>query len=303
MSFFKDFKEDLSQAVNELVPGGDDPEILENDNDVVVNTLENELDVQSELSKLDGLLEKVTKDAKEPAIRIKPAAEAPAAEKPKAKTEAKREQAAAPAEELAAAAVLEAAMKAEQESRKSNTQEEKKMSEAVNETIAAETAAPAEAPVQNAAQEISDETSVITEGTNITGNMSSNGSLDIRGSIKGDVQCNGKLVVTGTISGNSNSSEFFADAAKIEGEVVSTGTVKIGLGSVIIGNITASSAVIAGAIKGDIDVQGPVVVDTSAVVMGNIKSRSVQINNGAVIEGFCSQCYADIDVDSLFGDK
>ncbi len=51
--------------------------------------------------------------------------------------------------------------------------------------------------------------------------------------------------------------------------------------------------------RGDIDVQGPVVVDTSAVVMGNIKSRSVQINNGAVIEGFCSQCYADIDVESL----
>ena len=57
---------------------------------------------------------------------------------------------------------------------------------------------------------------------------------------------------------------------------------------------------IAGAVKGDIDVQGPVVVDTSAVIMGNIKSRSVQINNGAVIEGFCSQCYSDVDVESLF---
>ena len=34
--------------------------------------------------------------------------------------------------------------------------------------------------------------------------------------------------------------------------------------------------------------------------MGNIKSRSVQINNGAVIEGFCSQAYADIDVQGLF---
>ena len=68
----------------------------------------------------------------------------------------------------------------------------------------------------------------------------------------------------------------------------------------ILGNLTATSAVIAGAVKGDIDVQGPVVVDTSAVIMGNIKSRSVQINNGAVIEGFCSQCYADVDVESLF---
>ena len=98
--------------------------------------------------------------------------------------------------------------------------------------------------------------------------------------------------MTGVVNGNSNTSEFFADSAQVEGEVVSSGTVKIGLGSVIIGNVTSSSAVIAGAIKGDIDVQGPVVVDTSAVVMGNIKSRSVQINNGAVIEGFCSQCYA-----------
>ena len=86
-------------------------------------------------------------------------------------------------------------------------------------------------------------------------------------------------------------------------EIVSTGTVKIGAGSVIIGNISASSAVIAGAVKGDIDVQGPVVVDTSAVIMGNIKSRSVQINNGAVIEGFCSQTYADIDVQGLFEGK
>ena len=70
----------------------------------------------------------------------------------------------------------------------------------------------------------------------------------------------------------------------------------------IIGNVTSSSACIAGAIKGDIDVQGPVVVDTSAVVMGNIKSRSVQINNGAVIEGMCSQCYAEVSPTSFFDD-
>ena len=111
------------------------------------------------------------------------------------------------------------------------------------------------------------------------------------------------MTVTGVIKGNSQSAEFFADAAKIEGEISTTGTVKIGLGSVVIGNIAATSAVIAGAIKGDIDVHGPVVVDTSAVVMGNIKSRSVKINNGAVIEGFCSRCYADVDVESLFEAK
>ena len=65
-------------------------------------------------------------------------------------------------------------------------------------------------------------------------------------------------------------------------------------------NVNATSAVIAGAVNGDIDVHGPVIVDSTAVIMGNIKSRSVQINNGAVIEGFCSQSYSDIDVKSFF---
>ena len=41
-------------------------------------------------------------------------------------------------------------------------------------------------------------------------------------------------------------------------------------------------------------------VDTSAIVMGNIKSKSVQINNGAVIEGMCNQCYAEVNPTSFF---
>ena len=141
-----------------------------------------------------------------------------------------------------------------------------------------------------------------TNGTRIIGSIESEGSVEIDGIVEGNVVCNGKITITGAVKGDTTSAEFFADSARLEGEVKSTGTVKVGLGSVIVGNVEATSAVIAGAVKGDIDVQGPVVVDTSAVVMGNIKSRSVQINNGAVIEGFCSQCYADIDVKGIFGE-
>ncbi len=242
MGLFKDFKEDWSQAVNELVPGGDVA-----DDNLVVDTLGEDVDVSSELSKLDGLLEQV-KD-----IPVQETVEAPVEKEVKA------------------------------------VQKEEK--------ITMDTTLRGEHPV------VLDETSVITASTTLTGDLSSAGSLDIQGTVNGNVTCNGKLVITGTINGNSTASEFFADVAKVEGEVVSSGTVKIGAGSVIIGNITAASAVIAGAVKGDIDVQGPVVVDTSAVIMGNIKSRSVQINNGAIIEGFCSQAYADIDVQGLFGNK
>lgn len=147
---------------------------------------------------------------------------------------------------------------------------------------------------------VSDETAVITQGMVINGDIISEGSMDVIGTIIGNIELLGKLNITGNIQGNSKASEIFADNAQITGEVVSEGSVKIGQSSVIIGNITATSAVIAGAVKGDIDVKGPVILDTSAIVMGNIKSKSVQINNGAVIEGMCSQCYAEINPTSFF---
>ncbi|MBO5094085.1 MAG: polymer-forming cytoskeletal protein [Lachnospiraceae bacterium] len=147
---------------------------------------------------------------------------------------------------------------------------------------------------------VSDEVAVVTAGMKVKGDMTSDGSLEVIGTIEGNIDIMGKLNITGTVTGNSKATEIYAENAKITGEVRSDGSVKIGQSSVIIGNIFANSAVIAGAVKGDIDVHGPVILDTSAIVMGNIKSKSVQINNGAVIEGMCSQCYADVNPTSFF---
>ncbi|MCR5802063.1 MAG: polymer-forming cytoskeletal protein, partial [Lachnospiraceae bacterium] len=149
-------------------------------------------------------------------------------------------------------------------------------------------------------RDYSEETSVITGGMRISGDVTTEGSLDLVGSIAGDVTVNGKLNVTGHIIGNSKAKEVFAESAKITGDVVSETSVKVGAGTVIVGNITATSAAIAGAVKGDIDVKGPVILDSTAIVMGNIRSKSVQINNGAAIEGNCSQCYADVSPTAFF---
>lgn len=147
-----------------------------------------------------------------------------------------------------------------------------------------------------------DESAIITEGMRVTGDIISTGNMDVLGTIKGNVDIKGKLTITGVIEGNSKAAEIFADSAKITGNVVSSGSVKVGQSSVIVGDIMATSAVVAGAVKGNIDVHGPVILDTSAIVMGDIKSKSVQINNGAVIEGHCSQCYAEVSPTSFFND-
>lgn len=162
------------------------------------------------------------------------------------------------------------------------------------------------APVKDVSSETgrqaSDEVSTITRNMVVNGDLEADGSLDLFGTVNGNIKVLGKLNVTGNITGNSEAAEVYAQHAKVTGDITSMGSVKIGSESVIRGNIFATSAVIAGAVKGDIDVKGPVILDASAIVMGNIKSKSVQINNGAVIEGLCSQCYAEVSPSNFFRD-
>lgn len=342
MGFFKDFKDDMKQAVNELMPGNDEM-VNEYDDEDMVNTLEDE-DTEAVTSQkeaavageedsddldLSGLediqideedlqdpfeeeqaMPEQTEAASQAAADTNDIAalvdllttkteEAKTEDKKVEDTKAEPEKADTAKENTSVPPVTEAAVQNETKAQEESHMAEDKIIElspkAEQEEPKMEVSA---APVEDG--EVSDSTTYITKGTRIEGNLFTDGSIDIIGTVEGDVNCYGKLVVSGGINGKVNASEVYANAAKITGEIVSTGSVKIGVGSVIVGNIEAQSAVIAGAINGDLDVKGPVIVDSTAVIMGNIKSRSVQINNGAVIEGFCSQCYSDIDVKSFF---
>ncbi|WWR15079.1 polymer-forming cytoskeletal protein [Lachnospiraceae bacterium JLR.KK008] len=274
MGFFSDLKEDLSQAVNELIP-------------------------EEETGRQEV--------QRQPAVDNAGRAQA----QPAGRMEAQPAPAAKTANEETEETIVEEFYETEEASGQIAKEEQGANDmtdtlESLLEKIDMEgQAAPAEAKPQTAdmsyaGRSISDETAVVTAGMKIKGDVTSDGSMDVIGTIEGNIDIMGKLNITGMIMGNSKATEIYAENAKITGEVRSDGSVKIGQSSVIIGNIFANSAVIAGAVKGDIDVHGPVILDTSAIVMGNIKSKSVQINNGAVIEGMCSQCYADINPTSFF---
>jgi len=241
MGFFKDFKEDLSQAVNELVT---EPETEKTkDENVMVNTLDD-----ASIADMAASIEKEAMDSIESSINADNLIES-----------------------------LPDVIKTEVGISVNNIDEDD--------------------------EAVLDETAVITKGLSVVGDLNSKGSIDLFGFVEGNVICKGKLTVSGSIVGDSKAAEVFANSAQIEGNIEAFGSVKIGQGSVIVGNITATSAVIAGAVKGDIDIKGPVIIDASAVIVGDIKSKSVQINNGATIEGRCSQCYADINANDIFDKK
>ncbi len=119
----------------------------------------------------------------------------------------------------------------------------------------------------------------------IDGNVTTSGSLDVIGKINGNVTAFGKLNVTGALEGNLTAAEIYAENARITGEVRSQGAAKIGQSSVIIGNIYASSAVVAGAVKGDID------VDTVSSVALNLKNGSDY--TGAIADRYAAE-YPDL---------
>lgn len=250
MGFFQELKEDLSQAVNELVP---EEEVME------------EAVAESEPEILD---EDALFAAAEESMGIEHTNDV--------------------TEMIAASEEMDKAL------------EDFTSSAATAEPV--RTATPAYEEPAPAADYVSDEVATITKMMTVNGDVISAGSLDLIGAVNGNISIKGKLNVTGVIVGNSEAAEVYAQDAKITGDVTSTGSVKVGQNSVIRGNIYATSAVIAGAVKGDIDVHGPVILDATAIVMGNIKSKAVQINNGAAVEGMCSQCYADVSPSNFFKD-
>jgi cytoskeletal protein CcmA (bactofilin family) len=293
MGFFQDLKQDLSQTVNDLgnenvTKDNAEESFNEPSNyeslDVDVAALLDEIDKLDNISPVDNVEVAVTTEDVEEEAEPEPVVEAKEDEETKVQNE-------------------------NDEVQDIRVEGEKEMEELLKEVeLNIEEPESIEEPeVQVNSEEvveqaISSDTAIITDGMTITGDITSSGNMDLIGNVTGNIEILGKLNITGTVTGNSSAAEIYAESAQINGEVKSKGSVKIGQSSVIIGDIFATSAIIAGAVKGDIDVHGPVILDTSAIVMGNIKSKSVQINNGAVIEGMCSQCYADVSPSSFFSD-
>lgn len=96
---------------------------------------------------------------------------------------------------------------------------------------------------------------IIGNGTDIKGNIKSNGDLRIDGFIKGTIQASGKVVVGTT--------------GKVEGE------------------ISCQNADISGEVKAHIKVSELLSLKSNAVVSGDILTNKLAIEPGAVFTGAC----------------
>ncbi|SMO32034.1 bactofilin family protein [Gracilimonas mengyeensis] len=96
---------------------------------------------------------------------------------------------------------------------------------------------------------------IISEGTQLDGDLNSQTDIRIAGTITGEAISKGKVIITGS------------------GKVV--------------GNITSADADIAGKIEGEVKVSNKLTLRDSAVVDGNIFTKTLIVEEGAKVNGSC----------------
>ena len=89
--------------------------------------------------------------------------------------------------------------------------------------------------------------------------------------IKGHLKCARDLVFEG----------------RLEGEVHSGGTLTVGNGGQIKGNITARSLIVFGKVGGNVTAQERCVLGDSAIIIGDITAPRLSVEAGAVLMGQC----------------
>lgn len=96
---------------------------------------------------------------------------------------------------------------------------------------------------------------IIAQGTNIVGDIESEGDFRIEGLIKGKIKAKGRIVV--------------GESGNVDGE------------------ITCNDADICGTVKGKLDVINLTVFKSTAMFSGDVVTKKISIEPGAVFTGTC----------------
>lgn len=129
------------------------------------------------------------------------------------------------------------------------------------------------------------ETTTISKGSILTGNIETDGDLIIRGHVKGDIICNANLSVFGVVEGIINCNNAYLEDAIVVGDIGCSGNLQITQSSTVDGNIEAYELLNGGHIKGNAVVAEGIRFSSTSVIVGDISANDLQVDRGAVIQG------------------
>lgn len=126
---------------------------------------------------------------------------------------------------------------------------------------------------------------VISEDTRVTGDILTDGHLQIGGIVEGNVYAKGDINVTGKIKGRICCLNMESYGQIETDEIEAKGRVILGEDMSIKGNVICRDAAISGRVYGNLFVSGNLTLSRSAVITGDIKTVAMSAELGAEING------------------
>ncbi|MBW7572025.1 bactofilin family protein [Caproiciproducens faecalis] len=143
---------------------------------------------------------------------------------------------------------------------------------------------PYELPVANDYNS-SKQTTVISKGTVITGDIKSEGNLEVYGTVTGGITTSGNIKINGKQIGDIQGSSITLSACTVRGNITATEDMNIDSDSVVIGDVRTKNLTINGRLQGNIQAKNSIVCQSNAIVIGDLKAGTVTVNNGAKLQG------------------
>ena len=126
---------------------------------------------------------------------------------------------------------------------------------------------------------------IISKGTSVSGDIKSDGDVEMRGTVTGSIDAGGKVLVSGRQIGDVQGSSIALSACMVRGNLSAAEDVGVDSESVVVGDIKCGNLSFDGKLKGNIHVMGNVSCRSSAVVLGDIASTTLTVESGAKIQG------------------
>lgn len=154
--------------------------------------------------------------------------------------------------------------------------------------------------------EPTDEVTIISPGTKIVGDISTNGSLQIGGDIRGNITVASTLELAGRVIGNIEAEDITISSSAVRGDIAARNSIHMDKDTTVIGDVITKTAEINGKIRGNMTVIDRAHIEADSVLVGNLVSGTVNIEDGAMLKGDVSilnavvEEEAPLDLDAIF---
>ncbi|MVB10572.1 Polymer-forming cytoskeletal [Caprobacter fermentans] len=156
---------------------------------------------------------------------------------------------------------------------------------------------------ENPTAEIPKNVTVISQGTTITGDIKSDSSIEMLGSMTGSIATSGNVKINGKQVGNVQGASIDLYTCTVRGCLNAAEDVNVDSDSVIVGDIKCGNLTIDGKLKGNVHVMGNVSCQGNSVIIGDITSTTITISSGAKMKGKVEISDGSIDPIDVGGEE